>query len=48
MRKKLTAHSTLKTVAKPVRVKFRMKSGETISIKAYRTLSKGGSRAKSR
>jgi hypothetical protein len=48
MRKKHTARSTTKTVAKTVRVKFSMKSGETISIKAYRTLSKRGSRAKSR
>jgi hypothetical protein len=37
MRKKRTARSTSKTVVKPVTVKFRLKSGGTISVKAYRT-----------
>jgi hypothetical protein len=48
MRKKRAAQSDFKTVVKPVMVKFQMKSGETIAIKAYRTGSKRLSRAKSR
>ena len=37
MRKKRIARSASKTVVKPVTVKFRLKSGGTISVKAYRT-----------
>jgi hypothetical protein len=48
MRKKPAAKSDFKTVAKPVTVKFHMKSGETISIKAYRTFAERVSRKKSR
>ena len=40
MRKKRIARSTSKTIVKPVTVKFQLKSGETISVKAYRTLAK--------
>lgn len=37
MDKKRAASTSIKTVAKPVTVKFKMKTGETVSIKAIRT-----------
>ena len=37
MSKKRAASTRVRTVAKPVTVKFKMKSGETVSIKAIRT-----------
>ena len=48
MRKKRTARLASKTVVKPVTVKFQLKSGGTISVKAYRTLAKRAPRTKSR
>jgi hypothetical protein len=37
MRKTGTNSTAFKTVAKPVTVKFKLKSGKTVSIKAVRT-----------
>jgi len=41
--KKVHAKQAARTVAKPVTVRFKMKSGEIVSIKAIRTFSKNGS-----
>jgi hypothetical protein len=40
MAKKTVKFKAFKTVAKPVKVKFQTKSGETISFKALRTFEK--------
>jgi len=43
MKKIQAKHIGVKTVAKPVTIKFKMRSGGTISIKAIRTFAKNGS-----
>jgi len=43
MKKQRAKQSVAKTVARPVTIKFKMKSGEIVSIRALRTFAKNGS-----